>query len=83
MKVKSSRTVITCALSLTVLIALLCAVRWHTPTLKAAEPDEQTTPYLDADQYALLDEMLDIHLNYFLASGPITSHGLLTRQLSH
>ena len=37
---------------------------------------DEADAYLTDDQAALLNEMLDTHLNYFLASGPITSHGL-------
>ena len=56
-------------------LALLWIFLLVAPATAAAAGDEADA-YLTDDQAALLNEMLDTHLNYFLASGPITSHGL-------
>ena len=61
---------------LALLVGTLLALTWNSQKLKAEEIPAASTPYLDNEQYALLEEMLDTHLNYFIASGPITSHGL-------
>ncbi|MCB0156755.1 MAG: hypothetical protein KDD83_01380 [Caldilineaceae bacterium] len=55
--------------------AIALIVLWPR-TVRAASPGDVADTYLTEEQAALLDEMLDTHLNYFIAAGPITGHGL-------